>query len=116
MDAATRETVTWTLGTIIGLAAIIGLLVRLMLLPYLREHLVEPVREVKQQVTENHHENPDATLPDRLDDLHSDVRTLTKVLDGHLASSDQWLTQITAEQRWLRQQLFRLTRKEHRNE
>ena len=68
-----QQQITWTLGTIIALSAVLGLAVRLILLPYLREHLVKPMRQVEKQVTENHHSNPKPTILDRLDDIERAV-------------------------------------------
>lgn len=68
-----QQQITWTLGTIIALSTVLGLAVRLILLPYLREHLVKPMRQVEKQVTENHHSNPKPTILDRLDDIERAV-------------------------------------------
>lgn len=64
-----QQQITWTLGTVIALSTLVGLAVRFVLMPYLREHLVKPMRQVEKQVTENHHSNPKPTILDRLDDI-----------------------------------------------
>jgi hypothetical protein len=69
----------------------VGLAVRFVLVPYLRDHLVQPVQEVKRQVTENSHANAEPTLPDLIDDVRGEVRALSRVLEGHMSSSDRWL-------------------------
>lgn len=76
------------------LLGLIGLAVRYALLPWLREHLVEPVEHVKKQVTENHHANAMPTLPDRIDDVAQQVfdaslqvSALARMFDGHLESA-----------------------------
>jgi hypothetical protein len=89
MDQASRDVITWTLGTFITVCTIVALATRFILLPYMRDHLVDPVKEVRKQVTENHHatfEQP--TLPDRLEDLHSEVRGLARVMDVHMQWSE----------------------------
>jgi hypothetical protein len=95
VDASTRDGITWVLGTLISLSVIAGMLVRFVLLPWLRDHLTEPVDEVRRQVTENSHKHTPPTLPDRIESLASDVTTLTRVLEGHLESGDRWLEHIT---------------------
>lgn len=90
MNPQSRDTVTFLMGTLLSLITLLGLLTRYVLLPYLREHLVAPVKETHQAVTENHHSSPQApTVVDRLEDLHTDVRTLTRLLDLHTSWSDR---------------------------
>lgn len=91
MDQQARDATTFLLGTFITLCVIVGLAVRYVLVPYLREHLIAPVQETHKQVTENHHQSPASpTLPDRIEDLATDVRALTRVMDEHLRWSDRW--------------------------
>lgn len=104
MNQDTRDTVTWVLTTLIALTVLIGLAIRLILLPYLREHLVAPMAQVKRQVSENHHHNKEPTLPDRIDDVAQatsavgrDVKALTRVFDEHLEFSDRWIDLIERE-------------------
>jgi hypothetical protein len=73
----------------LAFGAIVATAVRLILLPYLREHLVDPVSQVKKQVTENHHTNQEPTVLDRIDDVRTQVGALAKVIDGHLDSADR---------------------------
>lgn len=88
MSAESRDLITWTLGTLVSLSVLAGITVKFILLPWLRDHLLEPVRTTHQQVTENHHAGNDGpTLPDRMEDLHTDVRTLTRLLDSHITWS-----------------------------
>lgn len=94
MDESTREGVTWVLGTLISLCVLAGLAVRFVLLPWLRDHLTGPVRDVQRQVSENHHKHTPPTLPDRIDSLSTDVNSLTRVLEGHMATGDRWLEHI----------------------
>lgn len=75
----------------LGVLTILGLVVRFVLLPYLREHLVQPVQETHKQVTENHHSNDRPTVLDRIDDVSGQVaentretRALARMFDGHL--------------------------------
>ena len=89
------DVVASVLGTALSAAALMGLGVRFVLMPYLRDHLIRPVDEVHRQVTENHHSNDVPTLPDRIDDLQQEVTALARVLEGHLESGDRWLDSIT---------------------
>ncbi|MBB3041230.1 hypothetical protein [Nocardioides soli] len=97
MDAGTREAITWTLGTLIAGFAILGVLVRLVLLPYLREHLIAPVKQVEKQVSENHHSNEPPTVLDRLDDVQQEVKVLGRMLEGHMEWSERWVKLIERE-------------------
>lgn len=79
---------TFLLTSFTTLLVLVGLAVRYVLMPYLREHLIQPVKETHEQVTVNAHQADNGpTLPDRLDDLSTDVGTLTNVLDRHVAWS-----------------------------
>lgn len=125
MDTSTREAITWTLGTIVTVCVIIGLAVRFVLMPYLREHLITPVKQVEKQVTENHHSNAQPTVLDRIDDVQSSVEAvaqgleesrvdrialrasldeaqterevLKQMLGGHLEWSERWVDLIERE-------------------
>lgn len=97
MDASTRESITWTLGTIIAVFVILGVVVRLVLVPYLREHLITPVKQVEKQVTENHHSNAQPTVLDRIDDVQQSVKALAGVLEGHMTWSERWTDLIERE-------------------
>lgn len=111
MDSDTRDAITWVIGTALGLLMLAGLAVRYVLIPYLRDHLVQPVADVHKQVTENHHANAQPTMLDRIDDVHTEVRALAKVMDGHLDASDRWLDHITRELHDLHDKVRRLGRK-----
>lgn len=79
-----------TAATALTVLGILGLAVRFVLLPYLRDHLVGPVKEVQKQVTENHHATPEQpTLPDKLDDLATQLRALAHVMDVHMEWSEE---------------------------
>lgn len=105
MDAATRDGITWVLGTLTTLILLGGFTVRFVLLPWLRDHLTEPVDEVRRQVSENSHKHTPPTLPDRIESLSSDVSTLARVLEGHMASGDRWLESITERLEHLEQRV-----------
>lgn len=81
------------LATTSSVLVLLGLAVRFILYPWLRDQLLAPQKEIHRQVTENNHSNPSPTLPDRIEDLASDVRTLTWVVDRHLRDSEEWTTQ-----------------------
>jgi len=91
MDAQSRDVVTWILGTLLALGTLVAGLVRFMLLPYLREHLVEPVKATQAQVTENSHNEPhdSPTVMDRLDDVQTDVKAISHVMDVHMDWSER---------------------------
>lgn len=108
MDESTRDGITWVLGTLISLSVLAGLAVRFVLLPWLREHLMQPVDEVRRQVSENHHKHTPPTLPDRIDALGLDVKALARVLEGHLESGDEWLEHITSSLSTIRERVAAL--------
>lgn len=98
------------LGILVSFSILVGILVRLMLLPWLREHLVEPVRETRKQVTENHHSNPRPTVLDRIDDVAQQIarargevaentretRAMARMFDGHLEWSQHEVDRLWA--------------------
>jgi hypothetical protein len=63
-------------GALVSVCVLLGLLVRYVLVPYMRDQLVTPVQETHRQVTQNRHANPEPTVLDRIDDVHDDVRRL----------------------------------------
>lgn len=96
MSPESRDTVTFVLGTLTTLVILAGLATRYVLVPYLRDHLIQPIQETHKQVTENHHANREQpTVLDRIADVQTDINTLTRVLDGHMRTSDQWLDLFT---------------------
>ena|SRR4249919_1690441 len=104
MNPALRDAAS----TAVAVCVLIGLLVRYVLVPYLMEHVVTPVREVHEQVTENQHASPSApTLPDRLEDLHSEVRALAHVMDVHMDWSETEQHVMERKLKALRKQIRR---------
>ena len=91
-----RDLITWVLGTIVTGLVLIGFAVRYVLMPYLRDHLVKPVEAVRKQVTDNHHANAEPTLPDRIDEVRTEVSALARFLEGHVQSSERWLDMLVA--------------------
>lgn len=120
MNAQSRDTVTFLLSTITGLLVLIGLAVRFVLLPWLRDHLVQPVQETHRQISENGHVDADApTIPDRLQDLAAavhdatedhavlsrDLAAMTRVLDQHLTWADRYTDLVDRELQLVKDQL-----------
>lgn len=117
MDQSTRELISWTLGTLATGFTIMGVLVNFVLMPYLREHLVKPMKTVEKQVTENHHSNRLPTVLDRLDDVQNEVKSLAQQMkiagdeirdmstmyEGHISWSDRWVDLIERELDQLKQ-------------
>lgn len=118
MGPDARDAITWTLGTFLTVVTIAALATRFVLLPWLRDHLVAPVRETHRQVAENGHTNEaHPTIPDRLADLADkvdgataahdtqarDMKALTRVLDTHLLWSDRWVDIVDRELTLLKQ-------------
>lgn len=61
-------------GALLSTFAVLGLVVRYALVPYLRDQLVIPVKETHRQVTQNRHQNREPTVLDRIDDVHDAVQ------------------------------------------
>ena len=103
-----RELVTWIISTTLALAAIAGLLVRWVLMPYLREHLLRPMQRVEHQVSVNAHTSDVPTMLDKIDDLHGEVRELraeqlrtrsdlsdlSRQVGDHLLRSESWSAEV----------------------
>jgi hypothetical protein len=65
---------------VLSVLALVGLLVRFVLMPYLREQLVEPIRETHRQVTQTHPVASDPTLVDRLEEFAATVDNVADML------------------------------------
>lgn len=104
MNSEARDTITWTLGTFLSLCMILGLAVRFVLYPWLRDHLVTPVKATQRQVTENHHQHDPPTVIDRLEELSREVHAIANVMDQHLSWSDRWSTLVEREVDQLRRE------------
>ena len=103
-----RELITWIISTTLALAAIAGLLVRWVLMPYLREHLLRPMQRVEHQVSVNNHTSDVPTMLDKIDDLHGEVRELraeqrrtrsdlsdlSRQVGDHLLRSESWSAEV----------------------
>ena len=81
MTADWRELVTWIIGTTLGLAAIAGLLVRWVLMPYLREHLLAPLQKVSHELSNGHRSDP-PTAKDSIGTIESKVDALADEVRG----------------------------------
>lgn len=108
MNAQSRDVVTWILGTVLSLCILGGFVTRFIVLPWLKDHLLEPVKDTHHQVSVNAHQSEEPTIPDRIEDLAGqlttatrdhlaqgrDIRALTRVLDEHLRWSNRWVDQV----------------------
>ena len=96
------QTISQTLGVILSTCALIAIIVRVILVPYLREHLVKPVARVETQVTE-HPEHPlpaeerEPTLRDDLRDVREDLRHINRYLETHVEWSQERAARIERE-------------------
>lgn len=104
MSAETRELISWVLGTTISLSIVIGLITKFVMMPYLREHLVKPMKQVEKQVSENHHSNKVPTVLDRIDDVQSavdemreEMKGMATMYEGHLSWSERWVNLVERE-------------------
>lgn len=68
---------------VLAVCGVLGLVVRFVLLPYLRAEVVEPVQETHRQVTPHHRPaNSEPTIVDRLDDVQTELREVRDVAEG----------------------------------
>lgn len=84
------------LALTLAVCALLGIAWRVVVLPNLRTHLFEPVRDTRRQVTENNHANPSPTLVDKIDDLENHVElvalnqlAILRRLGAHIGESEQ---------------------------
>lgn len=82
-------------GLALGLIALIAIGARLVLLPWIRTHLTEPVKETNRQVTVNGHQSRDPTLKDSVHtlqeqyvELRRDIATAAFMFEGHIQASE----------------------------
>jgi len=99
------------LATALTVLIITGLGVRYILVPYLRDNLVRPVKDVRRQVTENHHDAPGRpTVLDRIEDVHDEIRALAHVMDQHMSWSERQASLVDRKIKALRKQAQRRKR------
>ena len=103
-----RELITWIISPTLALAALAGLIVRYVLMPYLREHLLKPMQRVEHQVSMNAHQSDEPTVLDKIDDLagevrelraeqrrtRSDLSDLSRSVCDHLLRSEAWSAEV----------------------
>lgn len=106
MNAQSQDTVTFLLSTLTGVLILAGLAVRFVLLPWLKDHLVDPVQRTHEEVSGD----GDGTLSEKVGDLQSDVHVLTRLLDTHVEWSsgehdrlDRALEELMKQRRGRRQ-------------
>lgn len=106
MPAHSGDLVAFVAGLLsaaVAATVLLGLATRYVLLPYLREHLLDPVQETHHQVTENTGESPQPTVLDAIHSVERDVKALAGVMDTHMAWSEAYTTQTERKFRRLRQ-------------
>ena len=82
-----KDIVTIIVGILSAITLIFGLLgvaVRLVLVPWLKEHVIAPVKETNHQVTVNKHTSDPPTLLDKVDKVQADVRAAARMFEGHI--------------------------------
>lgn len=92
-----KDAIAITVGVLTILTLLIGLLglaVRMILVPWLKEHVINPVKETNHQVTVNKHISDPPTLLDKvdrvqnnLDRVEADVRSAAQMFEGHIELS-----------------------------
>jgi uncharacterized membrane-anchored protein len=83
----TTDGVVAVASGILVVFAVIGLAVRLVLLPYLRDHLVTPVAEVREQVKNTHESN----LREDIDSVSGQITDLSdSVRRARIEDRQRW--------------------------
>lgn len=86
-------------GAVLAIAAVLGLVARRILLPWLREELSAPLQEVKHQVSVNQHSSAQPTVLDKIDDVRAEVRAIGHILDAHLTHAAEMDARLIATER-----------------
>lgn len=88
------ETLGTSLGVVLAILAVLGLLWRFVLLPNLREQLFQPIEDTRRQVVENRHKHTRPTILDRIDDVEQTLEAIAlnqqailKRLGDHIGES-----------------------------
>lgn len=89
-----KDAVTIVVGILSAITLAIGLLglaVRMVLVPWLEKHVIAPVKETNHQVTVNKHTSDPPTLldkvdrvQDKVDKVEADVRSAARMFEGHI--------------------------------
>jgi hypothetical protein len=97
------ETAGALVALALGICALAGIAGRVVVLPWIRTHLLEPVQETNRQVTVNGHVSEEPTLKDAVHtlqekhdqlreaygDLRRDIAAAAVMFDGHIAASER---------------------------
>lgn len=100
-------------SAVLSVLAIAGLVVRYALLPYLRDQLIEPVRETHRQITEHDPRTPSTTIRDQVDDLTSKVDDVLERVEMLSAEATAAAVTARAAARSTRSTMRRLDRHLH---
>lgn len=104
-------------GAMLGCLTLVGLVVRYVLVPYLRDQLVKPVQETHRQVTphDSDHEDQSLTVRDQLDQLQGQVgelsgkvRTTRQLAVAAGRAADAVAGQLKDHEAWAREEDSRL--------
>lgn len=95
---------------ILGLSAIVGLVIRFGLVPYLRTELIEPAQQTNREVTGGEHEPGVRELVDQLsgeiEDATLELRAMALMFDGHLEWAEQEAEEIRRERQAMVDELW----------
>lgn len=92
-----NDTVTLLVGVLTAVTLILGLVgmaMKFVALPWLKEHIAAPVQETQRQVTVNKHVSNPPTLLDKVDHVsrdlavvQSDLTAAAEMFEGHMDHS-----------------------------
>jgi len=77
-----------TLAAILSTCALIGLAVKFILMPYIRENVIKPIHETHRQMTVNSHASSPPTFLDLMDDKFV---ALERAVNGRLENMNNTL-------------------------
>lgn len=94
---AVLETAGALVALALGLCALAAIVWKVVMMPAIRTHLLEPVKETNRQVSVNGHADPrDPTLKDSVhhlqqqyEALRTDIATAAFMFEGHIQASEK---------------------------
>lgn len=109
METSTLQIISYSLGSVVATLTIMGLVVRFVLVPYLRVTLIEPVAQINTQVSVNGNRSENPTILDMLHDVQMETRAtgmevvvMSRMFDGHLEHAESKDRQLDALERRVR--------------
>ncbi len=95
----TRDQIQWMLGTLLAVLALVGLLARYVVLPWIRSQLVQPLAETRHQVLINGGTSEPPTVRDEIAALAGEMRSSHAEIKRDIGGIRQELREERTERR-----------------